>query len=224
MYISNFNQMKVNEIYLSTAYFGNIQYFSKFIAAEKVYIEQHENYMKQSFRNRCEILTANGKLALAVPVEHNGGEKITIRDVRINYAQAWQKQHWRALTAAYNSSPFFEYYCDYLIGFFERKEKFLFDFNIKITQKILELLGINKQIFFTEEYKNFDETFEFDYRQSISPKTRFAKSDIMFSEQKYYQVFAPKFGFIPNLSIIDLLFNEGTNAKDELYKSLTFAF
>ena len=214
--------MQAGEIYLSTAYLGNIQYFSKFIVAEKVYIEQHENYVKQSFRNRCEILTANGKLALIVPVEHSGGAKIAIRDVRISYAQAWQKQHWRALTAAYNSSPFFEYYSDYLIDFFERKEKFLFDFNTKITQRILDLLEINKQIFFTEAYKNFDSSVEFDCRQSISPKVQFAKSDLMFSAQKYYQVFAQKFGFIPNLSIVDLLFNEGTNAKDELGKCTNF--
>jgi hypothetical protein len=212
--------MQVSEIYLSTAYFGNIQYFSKFIAVEKVYIEQHENYVKQSFRNRCEILTANGKLALIIPVEHDGGEKTAIRDVRISYAQSWQKQHWRALTAAYNSSPFFEYYCDYLIPFFEQKEKFLFDFNIKITQKILELLGLNAKIFFTEEYKNFDENFTLDYRKNISPKAQFAKEDIMFSAQKYYQVFEQKSGFIPNLSILDLLFNEGTNAKDELSKCI----
>ena len=212
--------MLISEIYLSTAYLGNIQYFSKFIAAEKVYTEQHENYTKQSFRNRCEILTANGKLALVIPVEHSNGKKIAIRDVRISYAQTWQKQHWRAFVAAYNSSPFFEYYSDYLIGFFERKEEFLFDFNIKITEKIIELLDINKQIYFTGEYKKFDENFEFDYRQNISPKAQVAESDQMFSPQKYYQVFAQKFGFVPNLSIIDLLFNEGTNAKEELKKCI----
>ncbi|MDR0754428.1 MAG: WbqC family protein [Prevotellaceae bacterium] len=210
--------MQAAEIYLSTACFGNIQYFSKFVAAEKIYIEQHENYMKQSFRNRYEILTANGKLSLVIPVEHNFGNKILIRDVRISYAQSWQKSQWRALETAYNSSPFFEYYNNDLKHFFEYKEKYLFDFNTKITNKILELLEIDKQIFFTEKYKTFDDDFMFDYRSSISPKTRQIKEDRMFEPQKYYQVFAQKNGFKANPSIIDLLFNEGTNAKDELIK------
>ncbi|MDR3226789.1 MAG: WbqC family protein [Prevotellaceae bacterium] len=210
--------MHINEAYLSTAYLGNIQYFSKFFIAEKIYIEQHEHYLKQSFRNRCEILTANGKLALTIPVERNDSNKILIRDTCISYAQDWQKSHWRALTTAYNSSPFFEYYSDELKPFFERKEKFLFDFNTKITNKILELLEINTQIFFTEKHEILIPDFALDYRNNISPKARFTKEDKTFEPQKYYQVFAQKFGFIPNLSIIDLLFNEGTNAKDELQK------
>ncbi|MDR1197711.1 MAG: WbqC family protein [Prevotellaceae bacterium] len=212
--------MQAGEVFLSTAYFGNIQYFSKFAAAEKVYIEQYENYTKQSFRNRCEILTANGRLSLVIPVERNAGNKIAIRDVRISYVQDWQNAHWHAFAAAYNSSPFFGYYCDDLKPFFEQKEKFLFDFNTKLTIRILELLNISIQIFFTCEYKIFDGDFVFDYRDSISPKARLAKEDITFAPQKYYQVFAQKFGFTPNLSIIDLLFNEGTNAKDELAKCL----
>ncbi|MDR2064622.1 MAG: WbqC family protein [Prevotellaceae bacterium] len=210
--------MQADEIYLSTAYFGNIQYFSKFIAAKKIYIEQYENYIKQSFRNRCEILTANGKLSLVIPVERNAGNKILIKDVRISYSQSWQRSHWRALETAYNSSPFFEYYRSDLNIFFERKEIFLFDFNTKITNKILELMEINRQIFFTEKYKTFNDDFMFDCRGSISPKSQQIKEDVMFTPEKYYQVFAQKFGFTANLSILDLLFNEGTNAKDELAK------
>jgi hypothetical protein len=210
--------MQAAEVYLSTAYLGNIQYFSKFVAAEKVYIEQHENYTKQSFRNRCEILTTNGKLILVIPVERNAGNKILIRDVRISYAQCWQKQHWRALETAYNSSPFFEYYCADLKPFFERKEKFLFDFNTKITNRILELINLDRQICFTDKYEIFTADSVFDYRGNISPKARQSKVDKAFAPQKYYQVFAKKFGFTPNLSIIDLLFNEGANSKDELAK------
>ncbi|MDR2125474.1 MAG: WbqC family protein [Prevotellaceae bacterium] len=212
--------MQTDEVYLSTAYFGNIQYFSKFVAFQKVHIEQHENYIKQSFRNRCEILTANGKLALVIPVERNAGNKILIRDVCISYAQPWQNSHWRALETAYNSSPFFEYYFNDLKPFFTYKEKFLFDFNTKITNKILELLEINKELFFTEKYKVCDNDFMFDCRNSISPKTAWQKRDLTFAPQKYYQVFAQKFGFTANLSIIDLLFNEGTNAKEELTKCI----
>jgi hypothetical protein len=211
-----------DEIYLSTAYLGNIQYFGKFIAAQKVYIEQHEHYLKQSYRNRCEILTANGRLTLVIPVERSNGKKMFIRDVQISYAQPWQNSHWRALTVAYNSSPFFEYYCDDLKPFFERNEIFLFDFNTKLTNKILELMGINTPIFFTDEYKNFDDDFAFDHRQNINPKARFYADDKTVSPQKYYQVFAQKFGFVPNLSIVDLLFNEGPNAKDELGKSIKY--
>lgn len=206
----------MQNIFLSTSYFGSLQYFSKFLLDAEIYIEQHENYLKQSYRNRCEILSANGKLALTIPIHRCSGDKILIRDVRINYDDCWQQKHWRAIKSAYNSSPFLEYYEDDFIEFFETRETFLFDLNMKITHRILEVLEIQKSIRLTENYQNLTDDYEFDYRQNISPKPLFAKSDNLFSPKKYYQVFAEKNGFVANLSIMDLIFNEGPNAKDVL--------
>jgi hypothetical protein len=190
---------------LSTAYLPNIQYFSKLLCG-KVIIEQHENYLKQTFRNRCEILTGNGIMPLAVPVKHTGS-KIKIRDVKIDYSDNWQRLHWRTINAAYRSSPFFIYYADGLLPFYSKKEEFLFDFNCKMLELLIELTGLKTEITFSGNYRyGYDE----DYRYLITPKNRVA--DPAFSPVPYYQVFGNKFGFQPNLSILDLLCNEGNNS------------
>ena len=205
-------EKKIPEAYLSTAYLGNIQYFSKLVNAELVYLEQHEHYQKQSYRNRCNIAGANGVLTLVIPVEKDHGKKMPIRDVRIDYSQAWQQNHWRAILSSYSSSPFFEYYVDDIRPFYKEQTPYLFDYNLRFTELILELLLLSSNIILTDTYRVEVEHSEFDYRQSISPKERLAKPDALFNPTSYFQVFAQRFGFIPNLSIIDLLFNEGPNA------------
>ncbi len=209
-------EKKIPEAYLSTAYLGNIQYYSKLVNSDLVYLEQNEHYQKQSYRNRCNIAGANGVLALVIPVEKDHGMKMPIRDVRIDHSQAWQQNHWRAILSAYNSSPFFEYYADDIHLFYEKKEVFLFDYNLRFTELILELLSLNSNIVLTDTYKVKAEYPQYDYRQSISPKDRLAKPDALFTPTSYFQVFAQRFGFIPNLSIIDLLFNEGPGASQYL--------
>ncbi len=209
----------IDMIYLSTAYLGNVQYFSKILAG-KVYIEQHEHYQKQSYRNRCSIITANGPLSLVVPVEKEHGIKMPIREVRIDYRQPWQQMHWRALTAAYMSSPFFEYYADDYRPFYEKRYELLFDFNLELTQLSLSLLGLKASLHLTESYVAQPDNSELDYRQSINPKARLAKPDSSFSPQPYTQVFGSRWGFSPNLSIVDLIFNEGPNALQVLKNSI----
>lgn len=203
---------KIPETYLSTAYLGNVQYFTKLVNADTIYIEQHEHYQKQSYRNRCNIVGANGVLTLVIPVEKDHGKKMPIRDVKIDYSQAWQQNHWRAILSAYNSSPFFEYYADDIRPFYEEKEPYLFDYNLRFTELILELLSLSSNIKPTDVYKVEVEYPQYDYRQSISPKQRLSKPDPLFNPTDYFQVFAQRFEFIPNLSIIDLLFNEGPSA------------
>ena len=202
------SQMK---LLLSTAYFAPVQYFCKLARAERVYLEAHEHYLKQTYRTRCNVLASRGALALSVPVEKTHGAKMPIRDVRIDYSMQWQRVHSRALVTAYSSSPFFMYYADEILPFFERRETFLFDLNLKITQLLCGILNIKAQILLTEKYEFFDNN-PLDFRQSISPKLGQQKADKNFYPQEYFQVFAHKLGFTPNLSILDLLFNEGPQA------------
>ncbi|MDR1055350.1 MAG: WbqC family protein [Prevotellaceae bacterium] len=210
----------MEEVYLSAAYLPNIQYFTKLLAARKVYIEQHENYVKQSYRTRCDIYSANGVMQLNIPVERQRGEKIPIKDVRIDYKRNWQHVHWQSIVSAYRSSPFFEYYTGDLQPFYKREETFLFDFNVKLMEKMLELAGIKANISFTGEYIRQPAYPEFDYRLSISPKPRLQRTDSYFKMVDYYQIFRGKYGFMSNLSILDLLCNEGNNTVSILRDSL----
>ncbi|MDR3246179.1 MAG: WbqC family protein [Prevotellaceae bacterium] len=191
---------------LSTAYLPNLQYFSKLLAGE-IIIEQHENYPKQTFRNRCEILAANGVILLTVPVKHSAA-KIKTRDVKIDYSGNWQKLHWRTIVSAYRSSPFFVYYADDFLPFYERKEEFLLDFNCNFLYKLIELAGLKTKITLSDSYL---QEYDDDCRTLISPK-KDKPNDPKFSPVTYYQVFGDKFGFKPNLSILDLLCNEGNNS------------
>jgi hypothetical protein len=205
---------KNHNVILSTAYLPNVQYFSKLLHGNAV-IEQHENYLKQTYRNRCEILAANGIISLNIPIKHSG-TKIKIRDVEIDYSDNWQRLHWRTINTAYRSSPFFVYYTDDFLPFYGKKEKFLFDFNYKMFDKLIELVGLKTEITLSDSYLH--EICDMDYRNSITPKNK--PEDPEFYPLKYYQVFSAKFGFKPNLSILDLLCNEGNNSYSIIKNSI----
>ena len=187
---------------LSTAYFPNIEYISKFLQYDRILIEANENYTKKSFRNRCNILSANGLITLSVPVIQNKNEKFLIKDTQISYAENWQKEHLAALESAYNSSPFFEYYIDDFKRFFINKYENLFEYNLEILKLILSIIGIEKHIELTSEFIEIENNYD-DFRFNIS-KNR--NTDL---SQKYVQVFSEKFSFVPNLSILDVIFNLG---------------
>jgi len=204
-------------ILLSSSYFPNIQYLSKFFWNDKLIIEGNENFQKQSFRNRCEILSANGKMSLFVPVVKGKDQKTKIKDVRIDYFTDWQKQHLKSIESAYNSSPFYEYIIDDILFVFKTKEPFLFDLNLKILDVIKSYLDIDRIPIISNEYI---EQSDFDYRNSIHPKSKMQKKDNDFFATKYYQTFNDKFDFIPNLSILDLLFNEGPRSRDIILESI----
>ena len=144
----------MRNICLSSAYLAPVEYYSEIAKADDVFIEGHDYYLKQTYRNRCLIAAANGQMALSIPVEKASGEKILTRDVRISDHTDWQLNHWRSIESAYNSTPFFEYYKDDLLPFYEKKWTYLMDFNLEIQLKILDLLNLNKKIQLTGEYKN----------------------------------------------------------------------
>lgn len=202
-------------ILLSTAYFAPIRYFSKLATYPEIYIEQHEHFIKQTYRNRTVILGANGPISLIVPVEKGRGQKISIKNLRIAYDEEWQRNHWRTIFSAYNSSPFFEYYADELEPYFRKRHEFLFDFNQQITETILEILEVPTKLTATEAFEQITEGSA-NFREKINPKAHRNAVDQQFVAQPYTQVFSEKFGFIPDLSILDLLFNEGPSAHSVL--------
>jgi hypothetical protein len=197
-------------ILLSTAYFAPIQYYTKLLSADRVYLEQFENFIKQTYRNRCVVLGGNGTIQLIVPVVKGRGTKILIKDLKISYDNDWQRNHWRTIFSAYSSSPFFEYYKDDIMPFFETKPQFLLDFNLRIHDTICELLEIENHTVLTTDFEKVPQETA-NLREFISPKIKTEK-DASFQAQKYTQVFSDKLGFVPNLSILDLIFNEGPNS------------
>lgn len=199
-------------VVLSTAYLPPISYFAEIVKAPEVYIEKHENFVKQTYRNRCRILGANGPIPLVIPVEKARDRKVLITDTRIYNHENWQRIHWRTIFSAYNSSPFFEYYQDYLSPFYENRWDFLFDFNLELMTVLIDAIGAERRLGFTEFYKK-PQSGANDLRNSISPKT-----GRQYSGEPYTQVFSEKFGFINDLSIIDLLFNLGPETLSYLEK------
>ena len=236
---------------LSSTYFGPIQWYQKLNRYDECLIERHESFIKQTYRNRMLIPTTNGPLSLTIPTNHN--TSLAMKDIRISDHANWRHVHWNALLSAYGESPFFEYYQDDIRPFYEKKYEFLFDFNMEITEKMIELLDIRPKISITNEYIQNEElkvksieseelkvkSEEFnglanhkvqssnlkvqskevrskevqsivDFREAIRPKKPLP--DAEFESRRYYQVYEQKFGFQPNMSILDLLFNEGNEA------------
>ena len=199
---------------LQTTYFGPIQWYQKLYRYNHCMIEQYDSFQKQTYRNRCVIATANGVQALTVPVEHETlnmkHETLKIKDIRISDHNQWRRVHWNALQSAYSESPFFEYYTDDLHPFFEQKYDYLIDFNEAIRQKVCELIDIHPNVEYTSTYTSSiqHQTSDItDFRDVINAKHPLPDAD--FTPKAYWQVFQHKHGFLPNLSILDLLFNMG---------------
>jgi hypothetical protein len=192
---------------LTTAYLGSIQYYTKLLMYRQVFIEQYDSYHKQTCRNRCRILAANGPLDLTIPVVKVKGQKTIVREVLIDYTMNWQINHWRSLLSAYNSSPFLEYYEEEFYPFYHKRWKYLIDFNVELQELIGGLLELDLKGQLTSEY-----VAEFngdDYRQMLTSKSKQKTIDSYFKPKAYTQTFADKYSFVPNLSILDLLFNVG---------------
>ena len=206
----------MESVYLSTTYLGPVQYYCKLFSFDSVMMEVNENYLKQTYRNRCMIATANGIESISIPIEHPKKDKILTKDIRISDHGNWRHIHWNALVSAYGMSPFFEYYEDDFAPFYKQKYHFLFDLNEQLRLTICELLDIHPDINYTTEYIP---DVPNDFRTKIRPRQ--PDADNLFSPQSYYQVFKEKHGFLPNLSIVDLLFNMGPEAAIVLKKSTT---
>ncbi len=191
---------------LTTAYFPPIEYFALLAKYSVVYMEACENYQKQSWRNRCQILTANGVESLNVPVVHeNGTFSLPIKEIRVEYTTPWVLRTERAIESAYSSSPFFIYYKDALFSILDSHPATLWELNRCLIDFFCSKIGISPSILETADYSQAAE----DYRELIHPKRENTIMQDLGLERPHWQVFRDKFGFVQGLSIMDLLFNEG---------------
>lgn len=205
-------------VLLSSAYLAPVEYYTKLAAGEEVYIELYENYNKQSYRNRCTLVSPTGESALSIPIVKPDSPKAIVKDIRISDHGNWRHLHWNALLSYYNSTPFFEYYQDDFRPFYEKKYEFLLDFNEELRTLICDLIDINPTIKYTDSYiHDFEGS---DFRETIHPKKDWKETSVGFSPVRYYQVFEQRLGFLPNLSIVDLLFNMGPESFLVLNKSI----
>lgn len=193
----------MESVLLSSAYLPPVSFFTAINSGGDVLIEQYDNYCKQTYRNRCRIATAAGVQVLTVPIVKSSSPKQLMKDVRISDHGEWRRQHWNALESAYMNSPFFMYYQDDFRPFYENKYEFLIDFNTELTLLIMKLAGIERPIKLTESYGKNGENLT-DLRQMADPGT-----DEPLECRPYWQVFKEKYGFLANLSAVDLLFNMG---------------
>lgn len=191
-------------ILIEVPYLGNVSFYEVLQRYDHIFIEKHSFYQKASYRNRCEIAGVNGKLLLSVPLMGGKDKKQYYKDAQISYEHNWLKDHWNSLCSAYRRSPYFEFYEDKFEAVYFKKHKNLFNLNVELFQLVNTMLKWNVPVSFTEKFeKEID--YADDFREKFLPK----KETI--SIIKYHQVFGEKNDFIPNTSIIDLLFNEGPN-------------
>ncbi|MFL2610067.1 MAG: WbqC family protein [Flavobacteriaceae bacterium] len=197
------------KIIIHPTYFPNIFSFKTIINSTNILFEVNDHYVKQTLRNRTSIHAANGKLNLSVPVKFSSTKKEKYKDIKICYDSNWQKIHLKSIESAYKNSPFYDFFEDYFINFYNKKEKFLVDLNFSSIRLIFEILEKELNCNFTNEYleKYVDLT---DYRSLLTNKNFNEKVDF----KNYTQVFQEKNGFIENLSSIDLIFNKGLDFED----------
>ena len=197
------------KIIIHPTYFPNIFSFKTIINSTNILFEVNDYYVKQTLRNRTSIHAANGKLNLSVPVRFSSTKKEKYKDIRICYDSNWQKIHLKSIESAYKNSPFYDFFEDYFINFYNKKEKFLVDLNFSSIRLIFEILEKELNCNFTNEYleKYVDLT---DYRTLLTNKNFNEKVNF----KNYTQVFQEKNGFIENLSSIDLIFNKGLDFED----------
>ncbi len=196
---------------ISTAYLPPISYVSACIHADEILIERCETYPKQTFRNHCIIFGPNGKQLLSIPVIKVDGNRTKTKDIRISDSRSWQKTHWRSIKTAYSNSPYFLYYGDHFIQYFEKKYEFLIDFNTSLLETIIHILKEAKKLTFTDQFEK-EVSYKNDHRYLWGKKYSIIHSEF----PEYTQVFSSRHGFIPDLSILDLIFNLGPETRQYL--------
>lgn len=191
-------------------YLPPVSWFAEFLKEEnEILLEQHENFPKQTYRSRCNIYGANGKLALILPIHHNG--KRAMKDLELSYAEDWQKLHWKSIKIAYQSSPYFEYYEDKLKQIFSVQPTSLIEFNLNALKIILKILKVEKDFSLTTEFEKAPDAV--DLRERFS-----AKKESEYHLPEYYQTFSDKLGFIKDLSILDVVCNIGPESATYIKK------
>ena len=186
-------------------YLAPVPLYVQLYAAETLVVDDVSPFVKQTYRSRAAIAAESGAQQLTIPVVHDGG-RVAMRDVRISEHGNWRHQHWNAIVSAYRKSPFFEYYADDFAHFYEERDSFLMDFNLRLHGVVSELLGLERGVKFLSDVA-VDTGATFDARNMAEPKVLASIHGA--GELPYYQVFAQRNGFIPSLSIVDLLFNTG---------------
>lgn len=205
---------------LSISYLPNVHYFTKLLLGKDVFVEACETYPKQTYRNRCEILGANGLLTLSVPIVRIQGNHTPVTLVEIDNSTLWQKNHWRAIVSAYRKAVYFEFVADVLAPHYSKRYSNLFELDHDLLKSVLQFLGESPNLTYTNDFvAGYDSSCVADFRNRISPKVSF-EDDLNFAPAQYFQVFSNKFGFVKNLSIADLLFNEGLNAVGIIKQSI----
>lgn len=188
-----------------SSYFPCNSYISKFLIYDKVVIDIFENYIKQTYRNRCKIITANGVNSLTVPVKKN--KNLIIKEIEIDYSEQWQKNHYRSILSAYKNSAFYDFYMPEIISIFSKRYKYLIDLNSNILEIVFKILKYKSDFTYSDTYvenKNIK-----DYRDFLHPKAHKNKFENEYKQEKYIQVFSDRHGFVADLSILDLIFNLG---------------
>ena len=193
------------ELLTDIQFFPPVSFYKSLSGFSNIIFEQYEHYQKMSFRNRMVIANANGRSVLSVPLVHGRDQKKIMKDVRIADHQPWQSQHWKSLESAYGRSPFFEFYRDELGALYQKPFLFLLDWNLHCFEWTMKVLKLKPEVSLTHTYStDYDPSIFLDRRNRILPKNY-----LEFETPKYHQVFEEKFGFLPNLSILDLIFCEG---------------
>lgn len=201
-------------------YNAPVSYYATLIRnRDKVTIEQYDNYTKQTYRNRCRILGANGIIDLTIPVIKYHGKKVFMKDVRIDYDTYWNRNHWNSIYSAYASAPFFEFMEDSFSGYYSKRYTFLIDLNTELFYSVLDLLQLSASVSKSDYYMKSEPGD--DLRETVHPKRAFHHHEYTFHPAVYHQVFSDRHGFKSDLSILDLLFNEGPNALSILSDSLS---
>lgn len=201
----------MNKLYLGSAYWAPVSYYTAMYRHGGAVIEQHDAYMKQTYRNRCTIIGAQGVQVLTVPIE-KPAPRMLMRDIRISDHGNWRHLHRSAIASAYGSSPFYEYYADDINHFYEQRYDYLIDYNCAQIDCVCNWLGIKLDILLSDSYLSAACDVITDLREAIHPKHPDMALLMPYASKEYYQVFASRHGFVPELSILDLLCNMGNES------------
>ena len=199
-----------NMYVIELQYLPQPAYIAQFLLHNELFVDGYEHYVKQTYRNRCRILSANGVDELSVPV-HGSGKRIASKDIRIDHSQKWLNRHWRAIQSAYGRAPYFEYYAEDYLRIYEKEHTFLFDFSLELLTQCLENLHFDLKLRTTEQYFDLTDRPQNDLRGIISPNSASQKG-VSYKQVSYQQVFGNN--FVDNLSILDLIFCTGPQAGD----------